>query len=568
MNIKMCGIWACVGKQPEDETVEFCLHKLHNRGPEGSKTKKSYNFTLGFTRLAINGLNKDGMQPMTFGSTTYVCNGEIYNWKDLASRYNISTESGSDCEVLGELWEKFASIGSGANFFQSLDGVFSILLADTASNHIYVARDPYGVRPLFVGYQFGNPSKNNDPQKTYIQDSQGNFLPIESLYFASEMKALTMCDHIEIFPPGHCAAYNMKTLGRTGFEPYHTVPWIKNPSLEDEDSAASSLRYALECAVKKRMMTDRPVAALLSGGLDSSLIAALVQKFKKDSDPPLKTFSIGFEGSSDLKYARLVAHHIKSDHTEIVMTPSEFFEAIPDVIDAIESYDITTVRASVGNWLVSREIAKRTDCKVVFNGDGSDEVLGGYLYFYNAPSNEAFEAESDRLLRDIHTFDVLRSDRSISSHGLEARTPFLDKQFVAVAKSIPTHLRRPSSTGNQEKWILRHAFEGSGLLPNSVLFRRKEAFSDGVSGLEKSWYEECQERAVKAVGDDWQTKASNFTYLTPKTAESYYYRVLYQNTYGKKFEGVTVPYFWMPKWSQTSDPSARTLNMYSSMLKA
>jgi asparagine synthase (glutamine-hydrolysing) len=364
--------------------------------------------------------------------------------------------------------------------------------------------------------------------------------------------------HVEAFPPGHYACYDLKTLNRIGFEAYHTVPWLKDPILEHLEEATAALRYALEQAVEKRLMTERPVAALLSGGLDSSLIAALVQRhLLQNGLPPLKTFSIGFEGSEDLRYAKLVAEYIRSDHTEIVMTPDEFWAVVPDVIRDIESFDITTVRASVGNWLVSREIARRTDCKVVFNGDGSDEVLGGYKYFYRAPSNEAFEAETGRLLQDIHHFDVLRSDRCISSHGLEARTPFLDKQFVAVARAISTRLRRPDQN-HIEKSVLRIAMGAEDLLPYEVLWRKKEAFSDGVSGP-KSWYEICQEKALEEVGEDWESKAAIFTHLTPKTAEAYYYRSLFSRYY-KKAERAAVPYYWMPRWIPgATDPSARTI---------
>jgi asparagine synthase (glutamine-hydrolysing) len=555
----MCGIWARLGVQPKNESTEYWVQRLRERGPEGVSIQDNVNYTLAFTRLAINGLNSGGMQPMNFGSISYVCNGEIYNWKDLASRYNIHVESGSDCEIIGELWEKFASVGTGASFFQTLDGVFSIVIIDDTSKHAYVARDPYGVRPLFVGYRFGTPVKVNDPKKTYIQNGD-NLVPIENLYFASEMKALQMCDHIEVFPPGHCAAYDLQTFARVGFEPYHSVPWIKNPCFEDENVASTSIRVALEAAVKKRMMTERPVAALLSGGLDSSLIAAIVQRNLKEAGAPaLKTFSIGFEGSEDLRCARLVADYIGSDHTEVVMTAKEFFDAVPDVIAAIESFDITTVRASVGNWLVSREIAKTTDCKVVFNGDGSDEVLGGYRYFQKAPSNEAFDVECGRLLKDIHYFDVLRSDRSISSNGLEARTPFLDKQFVALARSIPASLHRKFP----EKYILRKAFEG--VLPEEILWRRKEAFSDGVSGS-KPWFQECQERSDAILLDGvepWKVKAKDITYLQPKTAEAYYYRWVFNKKYGKNFDSTVVPYHWMPKWSpDAKDPSARTLDIY------
>ena len=224
----MCGIWARFGDQPVDECAEFWTNKLRARGPEKTLVKSTHKYSMGFTRLAINGLNESGMQPMNFGSTTYMCNGEIYNWRDLASRYDVDNGSGSDCEVLGELWDKFSKVGPGSSFFQSLDGVFAIVIADSSSDHVYVARDPYGVRPLFVGYKFGEPVNVTEASKSYVQGSTG-FLPIEGLYFASEMKALLMCNHIEVFPPGHCAAYNMTTLARSGLDAYHSVPWLKNP---------------------------------------------------------------------------------------------------------------------------------------------------------------------------------------------------------------------------------------------------------------------------------------------------------------------------------------------------
>lgn len=539
----MCGIWAVLGKPLDADDAKGWVRRLKARGPEGTRIVHGNTFQLGFTRLAINGLTTDGMQPMKNDMWHWVCNGELYNWRDLATRHGIETKTGSDCEVLGPLMSTLGAEADVRSVFRSLDGVFATILINERDNIAVVARDPYGVRPLFVGYQTA---------------SDGT---LERIYFASELKAIPLpaCAVVEAFPPGHYAAYDLKTLNRIGFEPYHTVPWLKSTALNDKPLAEVALREALVAAVEKRMMTERPVAALLSGGLDSSLIAALVQRsLQAAGAPPLKTFSIGFEGSEDLRHARLVADYIGSEHKELVVTPQQFWEAIPQVIQDIESFDITTVRASVGNWMVSKYIAENTDCKVVFNGDGSDEVLGGYKYFYNAPNDEAFEAEITRLLTDIHFFDVLRSDRSISSHGLEARTPFLDRQFVAVARSVATRLRRPSGE-MMEKTILRAAFSGLGLLPNDVLWRRKEAFSDGVSGKTKSWYEICQENAVAEVGEDWATKAAAFTHLTPKTAEAYYYRRLFSMYYSGA-EKVTVPYHWMPRWCPgATDPSARTL---------
>jgi asparagine synthase (glutamine-hydrolysing) len=495
------------------------------------------SFQVGFTRLAINGLNESGMQPMFNDDIVWVCNGEIYNWKELAEQYSISI-SGSDCSILGPLFQILRYRVDVKTFFRILDGVFSMVIIDEKRNMALVARDPYGVRPLFVC------------------DSGTNVM------FASELKALSVGegDKVYSFPPGHFGLYDLKEAKCIYLGSYHTVPWLKNVEYSDPVNAACALAGSLKSAVKKRMMMERPVAALLSGGLDSSLIAALVQKeLVEAGKSPLKTFSIGFEGSEDLKYARIVANHIKSDHTEVVMTPEKFFEAVPEVIKAIESFDITTVRASVGNYLVCREISKHSDCKVVFNGDGSDEVFGGYMYFFNAPSAEEFEDETTRLLEDIHLFDVLRSDRCISSHGLEPRTPFLDKQFVSVAKSISTELRRPSKLNWPEKQILRLAFLDTNLLPYSVLTRKKEAFSDGVSGLKKSWYQECQERALEMVGPDWKRHAGFFEHLTPQTAEAYYYRTIFHELYAPA-EKCVVPYHWMPRWAPgATDPSARTL---------
>jgi asparagine synthase (glutamine-hydrolysing) len=340
--------------------------------------------------------------------------------------------------------------------------------------------------------------------------------------------------------------------------PFHAPSLVKQPRALD--SALLAVRDSLIAAVDKRVRnTERELACLLSGGLDSSLIAALVQEQVKRDGRVLKTFSIGMAGSTDLAYARKVAEWIHSDHTEVVVTAEEMFDAIPDVIRAIESHDTTTVRASVPNTLLARRIRETTDCKVIFNGDGSDEVWGSYLYFYNAPSDEAFEEESARLLNDIHMFDVLRSDRSISSNGLEPRTPYLDKQFVATVLSLPTQYRRPRREGNMEKWCLRKAFEASGLLPPEVLWRRKEAFSDGVSG-ERSWYEIAREFAATKMEEDWR---SDTKYPSAATVEQAYYFKLYCSTFGANTLSTNVPYYWMPRWTPgATDPSARTLDVY------
>jgi len=454
-------------------------------------------------------------------------------------------------------------------FVRALDGVFAVALYDDELKRLIVARDPYGVRPLFIASRPNMSISLANIQNMPIPVYSGK---LDTVVFASEMKALTpYFECVTTFFPGHVQVYD--TLSNMLIEDtkYHTIPWMTHPQYrssvpDGQEQACKAIRLALEAAVKKRMLTDRPVAALLSGGLDSSLIAALVQKNLRElKQPPLKTFSIGFEGSSDVKHARIVAEWIGSKHTEIIMTPDEFFNAIPTVIKAIESYDTTTVRASVGNYLIAKKIRELTECKVVFNGDGSDELFGGYLYFNNAPDDVSFHAETERLLSDIHTFDVLRSDRSISANGLEARTPFLDKQFVSVVRSIDPSFLRPIKGSQVEKNILRMAFDDGLTLPKEVLWRRKEAFSDGVSTPEKAWFQEIQERVEKLVPSDWQEKAclSYSNHMKPTTPEEYYYRFLFTAAYGINCIKTTVPYRWMPNWSPgATDPSARTLDVY------
>ena len=523
----MCGIWAYLGQGAVDTGAAEAAATLLARGPEGTQILTVDGATFVFTRLAINGLNPAGMQPFQIGGQVFMCNGEIYNAAALAAEIGYVPVSGSDCEVLGALWKSCA--GDAVAFARSLDGVFALVLKD--GDDYVVARDPYGVRPLY-----------------YARTENGSYV------FGSERKSLAYADVLE-FPPGQVWVL------RSGSEQrlvYHTVPWVKGV-VGTASGWADAVRVSLEAAVHKRLLAERPVAALLSGGLDSSLIAALVQRSMKPQGRCLETFSIGMAGSTDLRFARYVADWIGSKHHEIVVTADEMFAAIPSVIKAIESYDITTVRASVGNWMVARAVRSQSDCKVVFNGDGSDEVWGSYLYMGRAPTGAAFERESERLLEEIHQYDVLRSDRCVAAHGLEARTPFLDKQFVAVARSAPTGLRRWVATrlpegAKVEKQLLRDAFAQTGILPGEVLWRKKEAFSDGVSGTERSWFEEIQSRIL--VPADWEAQAARWT-PRPLTAEAYWYRSLYEESYGSL--GKPWPY-WMPRWSpETKDPSARTL---------
>jgi len=565
----MCGIYCRIGCNRDPVNVGTWVKQLEARGPEGTKiVDVTENVTFGFTRLAINGLTNAGMQPYSNGFITWVCNGEIYNSKQLEKELGLSN-TGSDCECIGALYLRHRD--DLVTFARALDGVFAIALYDAELNRLVVLRDPFGVRPLFVGYRPNMSTSLANVNNLPIPFFKGTF---DTFVFASELKAIVpYFEHVNTFLPGSIQAYDLNTLGIIADLRYHNVSWVLNPSYSPRaplgfENAKAAIRYALEEAVEKRLLTERPIACLLSGGLDSSLIASLLQmNLKKRGLPPLKTFSIGFEGSSDLAHAEIVAKWIGSDHTEIKMTPDEFFNAIPTVIKAIESYDTTTVRASTGNYLVAKKIRELSDCKVVFNGDGSDELLGGYLYFNNAPNDQAFQAECERLLNDMHMYDVLRSDRSISANGLEARTPFLDKQFVSVVRSIHPAFLRPVKGKQCEKYILRAAFDDGITLPEQVLWRRKEAFSDGVSTPEKAWFQEIQERVKAIVPEDWIQKSilSYSNHMLPTTPEEYYYRYLFTLSYGLSAIKVAVPYRWMPRWCpETNDPSARTLQVYDS----
>jgi asparagine synthase (glutamine-hydrolysing) len=551
----MCGIWAILGKLAQQKDVKDYLKKLEARGPEytacvdvsapsaeGSLPGMmggldATQLLLGFTRLAINGLTPAGHQPFTTSTTYTACNGELYNYKELAKRWNIALDEGtSDCAILPPLIQRLPL----KDVCRTLDGVFAFIHVDVQKQQVIVAKDPYGVRPLF--------------QATY---------PDNSLVWSSELKGLpdgyTTVAH---FPPGTYRVFDLGTGRLIEAYRYHTIPHVKLAAFQNHQFAKQALRESLLSAVKKRLLSDRPIGALLSGGVDSSLIAAIAARELAKDGKQLHTFSIGMPGSTDLVFAEKVAKHINSIHHPVIVTPETFLEAIPKVIYDAETYDITSVRASVGNWLIGKYIKETTDIKVVFNGDGSDEIGGGYLYFYNAPSNEEFEAESERLLKEIHMFDVLRSDRSVAAHGLEARTPFLDKNVVATWRAIATGLRRPihGETDRMEKQLLRDAFLEDNYLPFDVLYRKKEAFSDGVSSKEDSWYKRCSEYAKKE-GLDLETikRQTVLWHNPPKTEEAYMYRRIFESHYSW-IAAKTIPYMWMPRWvANASDPSARTL---------
>lgn len=568
----MCGIFAVLNNKKLDKNMlEKEFMKGKSRGPEYSRFLNISNISLGFHRLAINGV-KDTFsnQPFFIDGIYLICNGEIYNHKEITKILNIIPKSKSDCEVIIHLYKKYGI----SQTVQMLDGVFAFVMVDTNRQEIFVSRDPYGVRPLFISKFKKEISISNNEMKYYT-----------SFVFASEMKSLINIgkdvydEKITQFEPGCVSTFKynnenyIEHIEDVTFSSPNSFSTINNNVKKD---VLENIYIKLLQSVEKRVdNTERPVACLLSGGLDSSLIAALVKQIHKGD---LHTWSIGFEGSDDLKYAKLVADHIGSIHHSIQVSEEEFLLAIPEVINNIESYDTTTVRASVGNWLISKKIKEFSDAKVIFNGDGADEVMGGYLYFHEAPDSIAFDKECRKLLSDIHYFDVLRSDRSISSHGLEARTPFLDREFVQYYLSISYELRDHSHNKSAEKYLIREAIEKHNptLLPEEVLFRTKEAFSDGVSKQTKSWYEIIQDFVKKEVfshlgyDDEYIIKNMNpYIYNRPKTLEQLYYRDIFSSLFPKVGIEKIIPYFWMPNFVENAtDASARTLNVYKQKIKS
>ncbi len=552
----MCGIfailknkYAIVDFKKDLSVINKIFNKGQSRGPENSSLNViNDNILYGFHRLAINGLDDISNQPITHKGIYLICNGEIYNYKQIFSQLSVNPVTNSDCEAIIHLYLKY-----GIDYtVQNLDGVFSFVLFDSNNNTGYIARDPYGVRPLFYG--FGE----------------------DFFICASLLKQIgDIVDDVHTFEPGSYMKFNILPNNNISITDipykYNTFNYNHNypTSLSTVINHSELEKYYVNIyndlfnAVKKRVITmETNLACLLSGGLDSSLITALVSKFIPKNQ--LQTYSIGMIGGSDLKYASAVSKHINSKHTEIILSEHEFFSTIPEVIYNIESYDTTTVRASVGNYLVAKYISENSDAKVIFNGDGSDELTGGYLYFHNCPSDIEFDHECKRLLKELHYFDVLRSDRSISCHGLEARTPFLDRSFVSNYLQIPIRVRNHNNFNTIEKYLLRNSVKycDPHLLPDDVLWRKKEAFSDGVSSTEKSWYEIIQDTIDSIYSDDeYNILIKKYSHNTPTTKEQLYYREIFNKHFPNKDE--IIPHFWMPKYCNSTDSSARSLDIYN-----
>ena len=567
----MCGIFALLNSSHNINVVNNEFMKGKSRGPEFSKLDYSYlKMILGFHRLAINGLNEQSNQPLSINDIVLICNGEIYNYNKLYETMNITPLTGSDCEVIIHLYIKYGI----EQTLIMLDGVFSFILYDNRisedlNNRLYVARDPYGVRPLYFLKNKKNTNNNftNNNFNTKLYGFASDLKCLEFFYNSSLLFDANYHFSIEQFKPGSYSIFNLSNRVSSEWDIIQenilyftpTFSHIHLTNIYDFKEYFTKIADYLTLAVNKRCLTtERPIACLLSGGLDSSLITALVSEYykKNNYEQQLETYSIGLSGSEDLKYANIVANYIKSKHTEILVTEQEMFEAIPEVICAIESYDTTTIRASIGNYLLGKYISTHSNSKVIFNGDGSDELFGGYLYMNKCPDDIEFDRETRRLLKDIHLFDVQRSDKSISSNGLEPRTPFLDKTFVNYVLSIDPTIRNHKNSGQCEKFLLRNAFSKNQILPDEILWRKKEAFSDGVSSHGRSLYQILQEQIAQKLNLDENTDI----YTPSIETEKYYYKKIF-DMYFPNCSHI-LPYFWMPKYTDATDPSARTLAFY------
>ncbi|WP_133405940.1 asparagine synthase B [Parashewanella tropica] len=546
----MCSIFGILNISTDSEKLRTKAIELsslmRHRGPDWSGVWSNENAVLAHERLAIVGL-ENGAQPLFNQNRTHILavNGEIYNHQTLQDTLtpNYPYQTRSDCEVILALYEQ-----EGHGFIDKLEGMFAFVLYDSEQDSFLIARDHIGIIPLYYGY-----------------DTEGQ------IYVASEMKALVpACTSIKEFPPGH---YWDSAEGE--IKPYYQRQWEHFDAVKDNAGTAQDIHDALTHSVKTHMMSDVPYGVLLSGGLDSSVISAIAQKFSQkrveDHDrskawwPQLHSFAVGLEGAPDLKAARLVADYIGTIHHELHYTVQEGIDAIRKVIYHLETYDVTTIRASTPMYLMARKI-KAMGIKMVLSGEGADEIFGGYLYFHKAPNAKEFHEETVRKLKRLHMFDCARANKAMSAWGVEARVPFLDKTFMDVAMSINPELKM-CGNGKAEKHILREAFEG--YLPKEVLWRQKEQFSDGVG---YSWIDSLVASAEKSVTDQMMDSAEHrFPHNTPETKEAYYYRAIFEELFpletaikcvpGGKSVACSTPeaIAWDKAFAANADPSGRAM---------
>ncbi|KAL1222032.1 Asparagine synthetase [glutamine-hydrolyzing] 1 [Cardamine amara subsp. amara] len=544
----MCGILAILGCSDDSQAKRVRVlelsRRLRHRGPDWSGLYQHGDNYLAHQRLAVID-PASGDQPLFNEDKTIVVtvNGEIYNHEELRKRLkNHKFRTGSDCAVIAHLYEEY-----GEDFVNMLDGIFSFVLLDTRDNSFMVARDAIGVTSLYIGWGLDG-----------------------SVMVSSEMKGLNDdCEHFEVFPPGHL--YSSK-LG--GFKQWYNPAWF-NESVPSTPYEPLAIRQAFENAVVKRLMSDVPFGVLLSGGLDSSLVASITARHMAESKAAkqwgdqLHSFCVGLEGSPDLKAGKEVAEYLGTVHHEFHFTVQDGIDAIEDVIYHVETYDVTSIRASTPMFLMSRKI-KSLGVKMVLSGEGSDEIFGGYLYFHKAPNKQEFHQETCRKIKALHKYDCLRANKATSAFGLEARVPFLDKEFINTAMSLdPESKMIKPEEGRIEKWVLRKAFddEERPYLPKHILYRQKEQFSDGVG---YSWIDGLKDHAAQNVNDKMMSNAAHiFPHNTPKTKEAYYYRMIFERFFPQNSARLTVPggatvacstakaVEWDASWSNNMDPSGR-----------
>jgi len=546
----MCGIVCAFDLKQKTEVLRPQLlemsKKVRHRGPDWSGIHSDKNAILTHERLAIVD-PASGKQPLFSEDKKLIlaANGEIYNHRELRKQfegvYNFQTES--DCEVILALYRK-----KGTTFLEDLNGIFGFAIYDVEADEYFIARDHMGIIPLYMGW-----------------DQHGTF------YVASELKALEgVCTKIELFPPGHYLSSKEGELKK-----WYSRDWMEYDAVKDNETSIQEVKKALEAAVHRQLMSDVPYGVLLSGGLDSSVISAIAKKYAQkriESDdtsdawwPQLHSFAVGLEGSPDLAAAQKVANHIGTIHHEIKFTIQEGLDAIKDVIYNLETYDITTIRASTPMYLMARVI-KSMGIKMVLSGEGADEIFGGYLYFHKAPNAKEFHEETVRKLDKLHMYDCLRANKSLAAWGIEGRVPFLDKEFMDVAMRINPQDKMINGE-RMEKWVVRKAFED--MLPESVAWRQKEQFSDGVG---YSWIDTLKEVVGREVSDEQLVNAQyKFPIQTPTSKEEFYYRTIFSEHFPSDAAALCVPQEpsvacstkialeWDEAFKNMNDPSGRAV---------
>ena len=527
----MCAILTYEGDDISEQEFQALLQRTSLRGPDMSRYKKVEKGYIGFNRLSIMGLNEEGMQPFYLNNNAVICNGELYGFRALREylvSLGYSFKSDSDCEILLPLYEKL-----GTKMFDILDAEFACVIYDGEKKKFIAARDPIGIRPLYYGY-----------------DKKGNII------FASEPKNMVgVADKIMPFPPGHYYEDGK-------FICYRDMTKVKEVKFDEVNVIAEKIHDKLLKGIEKRLSADAPIGFLLSGGLDSSLVCGAAAKMLGKK---IRTFAIGMDiDAIDLKYAREVADYIGSEHTEVIISQKDVIEAVEPVIEALGTYDITTIRASIGMYLLCKWIHENTDIKVILTGEISDELFG-YKYTDFAPSADEFQKEAQKRIHEIHMYDVLRADRCISVNSLEARVPFGDLDFVEYVMSIDPE--KKMNTYGIGKYLLRHAFEKDELIPRTILMREKAAFSDAVGHSLRDDLIECADALYTYA--DFETKKKKYEHATPFTKESLWYREIFEKYYPGQSDMVVD--FWMPNknWEgcNVNDPSARVLSNYGASAK-